>query len=548
MKKNRAAALVLAACFALTAAFSVAACNEGGGKDGGGETGKAYTVIFQKGEGTGGSDGAEVTYGQAMPSGLTAPSRKDYNFAGYWDAFTGGTKYYNADMTSARAWDKESGATLYARWETPTDPDPNPVTYTVVFYADEGTGGTAETEVTYGQAMPLGLTAPSRADYSFAGYWDAFTGGTKYYNADMTSARAWDKERGAALYARWEYDGGGAFFGGLVYGFGDWDGDMASYLASNGVHEGVPYVELGKYPKSYVGYALNDELQSAVVAGTAVATGKSYTRNEFKTGYYPEASIEYFYKGEKYARVEYCNFYTNNYPFTTGESTGNGSPTRWMRIEPVRWLIGNWARLPQSINPEGSGAASAMNLLASDLLMSGIPFHGSGPYWADSIHRAFLNDDFMNEAFGQAVRERIPDTEIKISSYTHPGSGSVSPSGWQGTAESGSTDKVFLPSWADLFTEQGMFYSVSGSPNNARIRGRVTDFAIANNVYMHGINTSNSSYRGSIWWTRDSIYYQYYGNLVLAVNDIAWHDGYQPNLSHAGIRPALRVTLPSAAN
>jgi uncharacterized repeat protein (TIGR02543 family) len=50
-----------------------------------------------------------------MPS-ATAPSRSGFTFNGYWDATSGGTRYYNNNMTSARAWDKPNNATLYARW------------------------------------------------------------------------------------------------------------------------------------------------------------------------------------------------------------------------------------------------------------------------------------------------------------------------------------------------------------------------------------------------------------------------------------------------
>ena len=38
-----------------------------------------------------------------------------HTFLGYYDS--SGTKYYNSDGSSAKNWDKESDATLYAHWQ-----------------------------------------------------------------------------------------------------------------------------------------------------------------------------------------------------------------------------------------------------------------------------------------------------------------------------------------------------------------------------------------------------------------------------------------------
>ena len=65
-------------------------------------------------------------------------------------------------------------------------------THGVTLNAQGGTGGTTGVTATYGAAMPS-ATMPTKAGSEFIGYFDAPTGGTKYYNADGTSARAWDK-------------------------------------------------------------------------------------------------------------------------------------------------------------------------------------------------------------------------------------------------------------------------------------------------------------------------------------------------------------------
>ena len=81
-----------------------------------------YTVTLNLASGTGGSTSVStVRTGFDMPS-ATMPTRASYTFGGYFDQENGnGTKYYNADGSSAKAWDKHEAsnsatATLYAHW------------------------------------------------------------------------------------------------------------------------------------------------------------------------------------------------------------------------------------------------------------------------------------------------------------------------------------------------------------------------------------------------------------------------------------------------
>ena len=76
----------------------------------------------------------------------------------------------------------------------------------MTFEACGGSGGqTGQVTAILDQAMPaISTTQPTRKGYSFAGWYDADTGGTMYYTADCTSARNWDKnDATATLYARW---------------------------------------------------------------------------------------------------------------------------------------------------------------------------------------------------------------------------------------------------------------------------------------------------------------------------------------------------------
>jgi hypothetical protein len=96
---------------------------------------KTHTINFDPNGGTGGQTATvTATVGQAMPALTAAPPvkienvsatydnriytgfNKEFYFDGYFDAPSGGTKYYNADLSSAENWDKENDTTLHAQW------------------------------------------------------------------------------------------------------------------------------------------------------------------------------------------------------------------------------------------------------------------------------------------------------------------------------------------------------------------------------------------------------------------------------------------------
>ena len=158
-----------------------------------------YMVTFNANGGTGGDDYVTATYGAAMPTPCTAPTLSGYTFVGYWDTVAvdekgnpKGKQYYDASMKSVRNWDKNSAATLWAKW-----------TNKVTFGKNGGTGGDNYVTCTKGQPMPK-RTMPTKSGYVFDGYWTTIgTGGVKYYNADGTSAHTWDKSGSVTLWAKW---------------------------------------------------------------------------------------------------------------------------------------------------------------------------------------------------------------------------------------------------------------------------------------------------------------------------------------------------------
>ena len=76
--------------------------------------------------------------------------------------------------------------------------------YTVQFDKQSGSGGTASVNATYDSAMPP-ATSPTRAGYTFAGYYTSPNGGgTQYYDENMVSVSYWNiTTNPSTLYANW---------------------------------------------------------------------------------------------------------------------------------------------------------------------------------------------------------------------------------------------------------------------------------------------------------------------------------------------------------
>lgn len=90
--------------------------------------GSSVTVIFDANGGTGGPlFPVSVTCGEWMPALTALPTAPGFTFEGYFDAASGGKKYYNKDGTAACIWDKAEAVTiLYAQWTVNKTPSPVP--------------------------------------------------------------------------------------------------------------------------------------------------------------------------------------------------------------------------------------------------------------------------------------------------------------------------------------------------------------------------------------------------------------------------------------
>ena len=173
---------------------------------------------------TAGTTSVTVTQGSTMPA-ITPPTKNGYTFGGYYTGTEGsGTKYYNADGTSANSFNLTANTTLYAYW--------TPKTIHITFNKNGGSGGTDEMWFVYGvnafysdsacTNQITSITNPTRSGYTFLGYrGDGTSGGNNNENyvsytsngnfIQFASDLCTDIYKDATLYANWQAESTFAF-------------------------------------------------------------------------------------------------------------------------------------------------------------------------------------------------------------------------------------------------------------------------------------------------------------------------------------------------
>ena len=145
-----------------------------------------YTVGFNS---QGGEEIAPITKEKGAEITLPTPVRGGYTFNGWYSAALGGSKYLSPYTLTG-------SVTMYAQWTAIT---PNTNSYTLTFDTQGGTSvspmsGTSGTSVT--------LPTPTRSGYTFNGWYNAASGGTKYLSPYTLAGNV-------TMYAQWTAVGGG---------------------------------------------------------------------------------------------------------------------------------------------------------------------------------------------------------------------------------------------------------------------------------------------------------------------------------------------------
>lgn len=153
----------------------------------------SYTITYNFNGGSG--ENCTTSYNiETATFSLCTPTKTGYTFNGWYS-----TANFTGSAVSQITKGSYGNKTFYAKWTANT--------YTVTLDANGGTlGTTTSVTATFDSAMPAitATTLPTRRGYTFTGFYDAASNGNKYYNADGTSARTWNKANNTTtLYAQW---------------------------------------------------------------------------------------------------------------------------------------------------------------------------------------------------------------------------------------------------------------------------------------------------------------------------------------------------------
>ena len=132
---------------------------------------------------------SDIYYGASKT--INNPTRTGYNFGGWT---LGGT---NSSMSGLLFTMGSDNASLTANWKVKS--------YTITLNNQSATtAGTQTLTAIYDSSLPK-IIVPTRTEYIFEGYYSGVGGtGTKYINADGTSARTWNIDNNTTLYAKWK--------------------------------------------------------------------------------------------------------------------------------------------------------------------------------------------------------------------------------------------------------------------------------------------------------------------------------------------------------
>jgi uncharacterized repeat protein (TIGR02543 family) len=147
----------------------------------------SYAVKYNANGGTGAPSSQTKWKNQTLTLSSTQPTRTGYTFKGWATSASGSVAYASGASYTANA-----AVTLYAVWQA--------ITYTVSYNANGGTGAPSNQTKTYGAALTLSSTKPTRENYTFKGWGTSASSTTVAY----ASGASYTNNAAVTLYAIWE--------------------------------------------------------------------------------------------------------------------------------------------------------------------------------------------------------------------------------------------------------------------------------------------------------------------------------------------------------
>lgn len=266
------------------------------------------------------------------------------------------------------------------------------------------------------------------------------------------------------------------------------------------------FVNIGKYPQTYVGDTMNAELESWYTGEQVAETYTAYKGHTSGTLNEPVVYNAYNYiDGNTYCRVPEAEVYFSvGYLSVFNDGTSvESNKTYWFKVEPIQWRVltenytdtENTTPVSYLLSEYCLTANTTFNPNTSNLNFT----HYSGE---TNALRPFLNAVFYADAFTNKEQSLIAQRTLKDADMD--GSGSIDISSTEAL-------KIFAPSFYDLIkTDYG--FGAAYNMDEQR-RASATDFAMANyatksndlfSTNIHGI--ASAYYWTSTSLNSDSIY------------------------------------------
>ncbi len=218
-----------------------------------------YTVAYNANGGSGAPYAQTKTYSKTLTLSNTKPTRIGYTFLGWSTSKTATSATYQPGAS----YTANSGTTLYAVWKIDT--------YKIYYNANGGSGAPSEQTKTYGKALTLSNTKPTRTGYTFLGWSTSKTATSATYQ----SGGSYTVNAGTTLYAVWKIN---------TY--------TVSYNANGG--SGVPTVQTKTYNQTLtlsstkptrIGYTFLGWSTNQTATSATYQPGANYTANAGTTLY-----------------------------------------------------------------------------------------------------------------------------------------------------------------------------------------------------------------------------------------------------------------------
>ena len=256
---------------------------------------QTYTVSYNPNGGYNAPASQTKVHGVTLTLSSSVPYRFNYEFIGWATSSNSSVASYYA----GGSYTGNASVTLYAVWRY------KPATYTVSYDANGGTNAPSSQTKTYGVALTLTTSIPTRANYRFAG-WSKDRNAT---SASYTAGGSYTDNAGVTLYAVWLYSPESYT---VRYDANGGSGAPASQSKTYGVPLTLSMVKPTRAGYEFLGWAT-----SKIATTSEYAPGERYT---------DEASVT-FYAVWRYVPKTYTVSYDAN-----GGSSAPGTQTKMENV------------------------------------------------------------------------------------------------------------------------------------------------------------------------------------------------------------------------